>query len=221
MSSSDPAPEELSAYERWELPNVGEEPEAEELPAPLTAEEIEELQKQAWEEGHEQGHKAGYEAGFAKGIEEARELMEMRLQQFDEVLGRLAAPLEDLDEVVVEQMAQLSMAVARHLVRRELRTDPGQVVAVVREALSALPVGARKVTVALHPDDAALVREAFSVQEEDEDALRWKIVEDPLLTRGGCKVEAEDSRIDATVEKRLNQIIVTVLGGERADDRHD
>ncbi|HEB67607.1 MAG TPA: flagellar assembly protein FliH [Gammaproteobacteria bacterium] len=218
MSSSDSgAPESLSAYERWELPNIGEETEAEpDLPAPLTAEEIEAMQKQAYEEGFAQGK----EAGFAAGVEEARELMEARLQQFDEVLKKLTAPLADLDDTVVEQMAQLAMATARHLVRRELRTDPGQVVAVVREALSALPVGARKVTVALHPDDAALVREAFSVHEEDEDALRWKIVEDPLLTRGGCKVEAEDSRIDASVEKRLNQIIVTVLGGERADDRN-
>ncbi len=217
MSSSDSGGRgSLSAYERWELPNVGEEAAATtDLPAPLTAEDIEAMQKQACEEGFAQGR----EAGFAAGVEEARELMEARLQQFDDVLKTLTAPLEALDEAVVEQLAQLAMAAARHLVRRELRTDPGQVVAVVREAISALPVGARKVTVALHPDDAALVREAFSVHEEDEDALRWKIVEDPLLTRGGCKVEAEDSRIDASVEKRLNQIIVTVLGGERADDR--
>ena len=214
MSSSErPTPEQLSAYERWELPNVGGESE-EKLPAPVTAEEIEAIQQQAREEGFAEGR----EAGFAAGVEEARELMEARLAQFDAVLATLTAPLEDLDEQVVDQIASLAMAVARHLVRRELRTDPGQVVAVVREALAALPVGARKVCVTLHPDDAALVREALAVHEDDEDALRWKIVEDPLLTRGGCKVEAEDSRIDASVEKRLNQIIVTVLGGDRADD---
>jgi len=214
MSSSErPTPEQLSAYERWELPNVGGESE-EKLPAPVTAEEIEAIQQQAREEGFAEGR----EAGFAAGVEEARELMEARLAQFDAVLATLTAPLEDLDEQVVDQIASLAMAVARHLVRRELRTDPGQVVAVVREALAALPVGARKVCVTLHPDDAALVREVLAVHEDDEDALRWKIVEDPLLTRGGCKVEAEDSRIDASVEKRLNQIIVTVLGGDRADD---
>jgi flagellar assembly protein FliH len=110
------------------------------------------------------------------------------------------------------------MSVAKHLVRRELRTDPGQVVAAVRQAVSILPINTRNIRVYLHPEDAALVKQSLSVTEETGEEQRWKIVEDPALTRGGCNVESELSRIDATVETRLAALIAQALGGERESD---
>jgi flagellar assembly protein FliH len=49
----------------------------------------------------------------------------------------------------------------------------------------------------------------------------WRIVEDPLITRGGCKVDTEVSHIDATVENRLAAVIATLFGGEREHDCKD
>jgi len=110
------------------------------------------------------------------------------------------------------------MTVARHLVRRELKTDSGVVVSVVREAVALLPASVRRIRVFLHPEDAGLVRQALSVSSDDGDELRWRIIEEPTLTRGGCRVESEDSRIDATVEARLGALIARALGGEREED---
>jgi len=70
----------------------------------------------------------------------------------------------------------------------------------------------------LHPEDAGLVRSALSL---DEMSPPWKIVEDPLITRGGCKVDTEVSHIDATVENRLTAVIATLFGGEREHDCKD
>jgi flagellar assembly protein FliH len=47
----------------------------------------------------------------------------------------------------------------------------------------------------------------------------WTINEDPLITRGGCKIDTDVSHIDATVENRLAAVIATVFGGERNRDR--
>ena len=38
------------------------------------------------------------------------------------------------------------------------------------------------------------------------------------LSRGGCRVSTDTSRIDATVENRVNAVIAEVLGGERDVD---
>jgi flagellar assembly protein FliH len=46
------------------------------------------------------------------------------------------------------------------------------------------------------------------------------MVEDPLITRGGCKVDTEVSYIDATVENRLAAVIATLFGGEREQDKN-
>jgi flagellar assembly protein FliH len=50
---------------------------------------------------------------------------------------------------------------------------------------------------------------------KDHDGMPWKIQQDPLLTRGGCRVSTGDSRIDATVESRLGAVIARVLGDSR------
>ena len=111
----------------------------------------------------------------------------------------------------------LAIAVAGQLIRRELKQDPGEIVAVVREAIAALPSNSRRVQIALHPEDAQLVRERLALAESDQRA--WGVAEDPTLTRGGCRVTTEHSRIDASVEKRLAAVIARMMGGERENDR--
>ena len=197
-------------YESWRAPHVNDES------SPMhrrfmTAEEIEKIQQQAYEEG--------YKEGFDKGLADGQVEINNRCQQLESILNFLGHPLENIDEQVNQQIFQLSMSVAGHIIRREIRTDPGQVIAVVRAAMNALPVAERDVKVYLHPEDVALVREALSISEDEITETRpWRIIEDPVLTRGGCRVRSENSTIDATVEARLNRVIATLLGGEREED---
>lgn len=174
---------------------------------PITARELEEIHKQARQEGFEQGLKQGRDSG--------REEFVQRLELLDNAMHKLARPFEELDESVEQQLAQLAMLVARQLVRRELKADPAQVIGVVREALAALPVGARDVRLAVSPEDAAMIREVLSLHESDH-AIR--LVEDPVQSRGGCRVVTDTSQIDATVESRLNAVIANTLGGLRSSD---
>lgn len=221
MSSSNKviAKESLSAYERWELPNVevaarsrSEEMPADETPQPLTAEQIETIQREAREEAYKAGFEQGHKEGVASGQAEIRAVAE----RLEKLFRGLSEPLADVDEQVEQELLELALAVARQVIRRELKTDPGQIVAVVREALAALPSMARDICVFLHPDDAALVRESLSVPEGEE--RHWRIVEEPVLTRGGCRVETDNSRIDASLEKQLAVVVAELLGGERRDD---
>jgi flagellar assembly protein FliH len=173
----------------------------------MTARQLEEIQERARAEGFEQGLKEGREAGQQEFV--------VQIQMLEKMLGGLERPFEELDNCVEQQLAQLAMLVARQLVRRELATEPEQVIAVVREALAALPVAARDIRLALHPEDVALIRQALSMQEADQ---TMQIVEDPVQSRGGCRVYTDVSQIDATVESRLNAVIAKVLGGQRSSD---
>ncbi|MCG5535059.1 flagellar assembly protein FliH [Ectothiorhodospira mobilis] len=238
--------ERAGDYRRWDLPDVGAPPPPPE-PAPAAEEpqqaageeaqdpqdgpkpeELERLREAARQEGFEQGHREGYEAGRAEGREaghregEARgrrsgeRAMRPHIQALEQLLQGLATPYAELDQAMEEELVQLAMAVARHLVRRELRTDPSAVVAVLREALGALPSAERKVRLYLHPQDARVVRDALQVEELNRP---WSVVEDPTLSRGGVRVETDTSRVDATLETRLNAVIASVWGGERRGDR--
>jgi len=190
--------EAQTAYQRWELPHL------------LTANQMEQIQKQAYDEG--------FARGQSDGLQAAQQEMQARLQQLTKVLATLATPLKELDDRIEQELVTLAMAAARLIVRRELKADPAQVLAAVREALAALPAAARHVRLHLHPEDALLVREHFKLSEEEP---AWKIVDDPVLTRGGCKVLTDTSQIDASVEARLTAILAEVLGGGRSNDRRE
>ncbi|MFN2308637.1 MAG: flagellar assembly protein FliH [Gammaproteobacteria bacterium] len=197
----------LGGIESWTLPEVSAPGRHEAAARPVTARQIEELHQQAREEGFQQGRREGLESG--------KKDIRARVHELESLMQTLAKPLEQLDAQIEQELVSLALAVARQLVRREIKTEPGQVLAVVREALSALPLAARNVRLHLHPEDAALVRETLSLSEGERG---WKIVEDPLLTRGGCKLSSDTSQIDASVERRLQAVIAQVLGGERESD---
>lgn len=197
--------EEVADCQTWLVPEVRSD--AGRQPRPLTARQLEEIQKQARQEGFRQGLQEGRDAGLKE--------MQGRIETLESLLQMLDRPFAQLDDEVEQQLVRLAMLVARQLVRRELKTDPEQVVAAVREAVGALPVAARNARLVLHPDDAALVREAMAIGEGEQ---RMQIVEDPLLTRGGCRVFTGTSQVDATVETRLNAVIAQVLGGQRSTD---
>ena len=175
------------------------------------------------EAGLEAGRTAGHEAGHAAGLEEGRAAAETERQELaalvetlTAILSTLNKPLEQLDEMVEEQLLAVINVAARQLVRRELHTHPDEIVAVVREAVAELPARTVEYDLHLHPEDAVIVREALGLHESDD--RRWRLVEDPTLTRGGCHVDSEYTTVDATLERRLAELSARLLGGERADE---
>lgn len=200
--------DDMSAYERWELPLVNER--ASESSHIATAQELETIQQQAYNEGFAQGKKEGYE--------QTKNEIEKNITSLRSIIELMSDPLKKFDDEIVNQLAQLSMIVAKQVVRRELHTNEGEIVGIVREAMNALPASTRKISLKIHPDDGELIRTAFSLGEDESSELRWKVIEDPIISPGGCKITSENSTIDATVEGRLNRIINTLLGGERESD---
>jgi flagellar assembly protein FliH len=165
---------------------------------------------------HERGYKEGLAAGEAE-IKRQTAALNERILRLDSVLAALSQPFEELDDEVEQQLTLLALTVGKQMVRRELRTDPAQVIAVIRESVGRLPAAARDVRVHLHPQDAAIVRELLAAPTSGERA--WSIIEDPALSRGGCIVRTDTSQIDARLDSRLNAIVSAAFGDERAPQR--
>lgn len=164
-------------------------------------------------------HKRGYEAGVAAGRAEMQariDEVQARVARMDTILKLLAKPLEELDSEVEHQLTLLALTVAKQILRRELKTEPQQVIAIIRESVARLPAAARDVRVHLNPEDAAVVREHLPASTGEK---AWNIVDDPTLTRGGCLVRTDTSQIDARLESRLNAIVSAALGDERNTER--
>ena len=185
----------------WTAPDMSAPATQQKMP---TVSGLADLQAEAYKEAFEQGLAEGRDAGRG----------EVRAQ-VDKLAGMfydLAKPFDVLDAEVERELLTLAMALARQIVRRELKTDPTQIIGIIREAIAALPVAARDVRVHLHPEDAAVVRQNLAPTESER---AWSIIEDPVMARGGCQITTTTSRIDARLETRLGAILSELMGTER------
>ncbi len=102
--------------------------------------ELEQIREEAYNEGFSAGEKDGFHAGQLKGQQEARNALEARLGEFEQLMGQLMAPLQQQDELIEDMLLVLLEHMLRQLLQREVLIDRSQVVTVLRGALKALPV---------------------------------------------------------------------------------
>jgi flagellar assembly protein FliH len=214
-AQSRPIAAQAAAVERWALPDVAgpivSRVRDDKKNVPNTVDVL----RQALQESEARG----YQAGLAKAQAESQlslDALNARVAQLDSILQLLGQPLQQLDGEVEKELLHLTLAVGKQLARRELRVDPTQVIGIIRESLAQLPASARDVRIHLHPEDAVTVRERLAEPSKER---AWRIVEDPTLSRGGCMVRTENSQIDVRLDSRINAVIASALGEERAPER--
>lgn len=235
---------DIGAFDRWALPSFDEHAEAsaQELDAdaqvaepaapateppaeveevaledvkPLTLDELEAIRQDAYNEGFATGEKDGFHAGQLKAKQEADAALAGKLASLEQVMSHLLDPIAEQDQELETALVNLVSHMTRQVIQRELNTDSGQIRHVLREALKLLPMGADNVRIHINPQDFQAVK---ALRERHEET--WRILEDESLLPGGCRVESEHSRIDATVETRMNQALKQLFEQQREQATH-
>ncbi|MBD9416521.1 flagellar assembly protein FliH [Pseudomonas sp. PDM16] len=225
---------DVTGFDRWSLPSFDpevvlppepevvppppEEPEpvqVEEVPVeevqPLTLDELEAIRQDAYNEGFATGEKDGFHAGQLRAKQEADAALADKVGQLEQIMGHLLEPIASQDQELEKALVSLVSQMARQVIQRELATDSSQIRNVLREALKLLPMGASNVRIHIHPQDFELVK---ALRERHEES--WRILEDDSLQPGGCRVESEHSRIDASVETRMAAALKKLFEQQRA-----
>lgn len=193
MSDVVTAPEKLTAWQRWELPNfeAGGAVGAGGVALP-TASQLEDIQRLAREEG--------YRNGYAEGMQKAA-------QENQRLTALIDSLSKQVDDQIAQELLELSLDVARQMLHQALKVDPELLLGVVREAIGTLPHFNQGAHLVLHPADAALVRERMGEQLTHSG---WKIFEDDRVERGGARIETANSQIDASLETRWNRVVAAL-----------
>ena len=205
--------EQLTAYQRWELPTFDMVKMAEVVDATPTVTQLEQIQLQAHEEGYNAGHAKGYAEGAQKAHDEAQKAHDEAQKAHDEALrltemiGALEKELQQVDQQVAQDLLNLALEIAKQMLQQTLKVKPDLLLGVVREAISALPHFNQHAHLVLHPADAELVRTSIGEQLTHTD---WKIFEDAQMERGGCRVETAHSQIDATLATRWKRVVSSI-----------
>jgi flagellar assembly protein FliH len=206
---SDTPKEQQSAYQRWEMNSFGDDrPSAvAKRPAPTAPvvatgpsdEDIAAIREEARLIGYDEGHGAGYADGLAIGRAEAAK----ELEHLQAIAVEFGQALAAADETIASDVLDLALHLAKSMLRNALEIKPELVIPMVREAIEYLPVLQQPAVLMLNPADAPIVREAIG---EELDKGGWRVVLDPSVARGGCKVDTATNQIDAQIAARWERL---------------
>ena len=162
-------------------------------------------------EGFAVGEKEGFHSTTLKVRQEAEVALAAKIAGLEKIMAHLFEPIAEQDTQIEKSLVELVRHMTRQVIQRELVMDSSQIEHVMREALKLLPLGVDNVRLYINPQDFEQVK---ALRERHEET--WRIVEDESLLPGGCRVETEHSRIDATIETRVTQVMVKLF-----DQLHD
>jgi flagellar assembly protein FliH len=157
-----------------------------------------EIEKEAYEIGFSQGEKAGKEVG--------EKMVEALLKQYSQTLEALANLRKEIFSASEREVIRLSLEIARKVVKREVTIDEEVIMALVKVALNRL--GEESVmTLRVNPRDCqSILRYSSSQGKANPLHAGIKLVEDVMISRGGCLIETEAGIIDARIEEQFREI---------------
>ncbi len=209
--------DESAPPEREPPAPAGPEPEAPggEAPGPDPREaaraEAEALLARARDEA-EALREAAREEGFREGQERAREEVAQRIEALEGLLRELAEWKPRLYEEGRAQVLELVLALVRKILGPLSEQCEEAVVYVTERALQSI-ADRENVTVRVHPDDLQAVVDAKPAFLETVDGIRQlTVVEDPSVSRGGCRVQTPTAEIDARLETQLEELVRVLRG---------
>lgn len=222
--------EQQTAYQRWEMKSFGDfrpstlariaaeeaaaappppppqelEPEYaphEEVPQIHypTEEELAAIREEARIEGYGAGYAAGHAEGHADAIALGKEETDQKLLPMRDLADSFSAALQGADTMIAADVLELALQLSKAMLKQALQVRPSLILPIVREAIEYLPSLQQPALLMLNPDDAEVVREGIG---EELEKGGWRVIDDPSIERGGCKVDTASNQIDAQTSAR-------------------
>ena len=203
--------------------------ESEEEPIPLTAEDIDNIRKAAYEEGfnqgkeegfssgyeegkasgHEEGLKSGHDEGLETGTLEGKETIDNLAKEWQTLVQQLHTPLADVEKNIEEQLLHLVVQLTQAITLQEAKTNPDIITSAIGEGIKILPSQEAQTQILIHPEDIKVVEAQFGSDYIIEQG--WKLLAAPQLDRGSCQIENSTSNIDLSIKSRMNGVLDSFL----------
>lgn len=162
-------------------------------------------------EGYDDGYRAGRDAGARQAIEQyaAREQalgasLAQRLETFDQAL---AGQFEALQLRLADEVIALALEIARQTVRATITLRPETIVAVTQEAIAMLVDERGRLSIHANPADVQLIEHALGDQL---DSRGYRVIADPAVQAGGCRVMTSQAEVDATLATRWRRVLEAI-----------
>jgi flagellar assembly protein FliH len=161
-----------------------------------------------WSERERRAFERGREQGVLEATRAAQQVRAGHLERIGQVIANLQAGLDELAARGADALLDLSLEVARQVLRREPALRRDAALPAVREAIGLIADHAAHPRVHLSPQDYELV---CAELEADATHRGCTFVADSGVPPGGCRIETPNGEIDGTLATRWHRV-VSMLG---------
>lgn len=141
-----------------------------------------------------------YQEGYNLGLQQAAS----EIENFKNVLGAFMGAQDRVFNEIAPNILELSMSIAKKVIKHEASTDIQMVVDTVMDALRLLSKNEPKIVLRVNPIQVQYLKDTMpdkikSIGME----TKLSILSDEAVTEGGCVIQTNNGMIDATVEAQL------------------
>jgi flagellar assembly protein FliH len=164
------------------------------------ARRIAELEQQV-ERRTREARDAGYREGEAASRAQSAATLQPVLDRLAKTIQQMAGLRPQIMRDATAELVDLSLAIARRILHRELSVDPAALEGLIAGTLQKLP-GQEISRIRIHPELEPGIRQALA----REGRSGVPLVADGTLERGAIVIETERGKLDASIETQLAEI---------------
>lgn len=213
-----PAEELGQGFSTWRPGSFGEDRRAEPRAGPAAAAAAREITPEQWQTRVTAARQSGYQEGYRDGLVALESFKQSFAQQATAQIGALLAAFEqqlaEMDTRIGDALSVTAVQLARQVLRTELQQRPEIVATVAAEAVNAIMLSARQITVRVHPQDLPLVADGA---DQVLQARGARLQADPAIERGGVRVLSDVGSVDARLSNRWARAIAPFGSTETLD----
>ena len=205
--------EELGDFASWQPGTFNGKPGVRETPAAGASTAPPETTAAEWQARVTAARQGGYQDGYRDGLVALENFKQSFAQQATAQIGALLdafdAQFDAIDALAAEALKRIAVQLAQQVLRTELTQRPELVAQVAAEAVRAVMLSARHISVHVHPEDLPLVADGA---EETLAARGARLQADTTIARGGVLVQSDVGAIDARIATRW-ALAAAAMGG--------
>ena len=157
-----------------------------------------------------------YERGYRKGEQDAKHNARRAQEEFYASTAGILKELEEIRERTIRdteaELVQLAVGIAEKLVCRQLDIEPETIVDMVKAACRQAGES-KQVIIYARPEQISLLSSRQSeIASQFYNTHRIRLIDDPNIKMGGCRIETEQGCIDATIDTMLRKLDSSVNG---------
>ncbi len=153
--------------------------------------------------------KSAFEEGYRIGLEKSA----ADITQFKEEFKKFMSARQDVFEYIAPDILEISVNVAKKIIKKELETDPQIIINTIIDVLKTVSKNEPKVTIRVKPQSVQFIKDTLpNITYQYGIESKINIIADPAIEEGGCVFQTGNGIVDASIDTQL-EIIKKALEG--------